>query len=71
MIPKQQHWVPRFYLSFFATPDTSLKEEPQVWLLGKDQCNGPRYLPPMSPRDLPASFSDSFRCRVMSAGRAG
>ena len=35
------------------------------------KCNGPRYLPPMSPRDLPASFSDSFRCRVMRAGRAG
>ena len=31
------------------------------------KCNGPRYLPPMFPHDLPAGFSDSFQCWVMSA----
>jgi len=36
MIPKQQHWVPRFYLSVFATPETVGDDNPQVWLLSKD-----------------------------------
>ena len=36
-IPKQQHWVPRFYLRFFATPETAEKDDPKVWLLSKDE----------------------------------
>lgn len=34
---KQQHWVPRFYLRFFATPETAEGEEPQAWILSKDE----------------------------------
>jgi len=36
-IPKQQHWVPRFYLRFFSTPETAESDEPKVWLLSKDE----------------------------------
>jgi hypothetical protein len=36
-IPKQQHWVPRFYLRYFATPETAAGDEPQVWILSKDE----------------------------------
>ena len=36
-LPKQQHWVPKFYLRFFATPETAGGDEPQVWLLPKDE----------------------------------
>jgi hypothetical protein len=36
-IPKQQHWVPRFYLRFFSTPETAESNEPKVWLLSKDE----------------------------------
>ena len=35
----------------------------------KISCNGPRSLPPKFSRYFPASFSDSFRCWMMSAGR--
>jgi hypothetical protein len=35
--PKQQHWVPRFYLKYFATPETRETAEPQVWILSKDE----------------------------------
>jgi len=30
---KHQHWVPQFYLRQFATPESRLTDEPQVWLL--------------------------------------
>lgn len=36
-IPKQQHWVPCFYLRFFATPESAEKGDPKVWLLSKDE----------------------------------
>lgn len=36
-MPKQQHWVPRFYLRYFATPETAAGDEPQVWILSKDE----------------------------------
>lgn len=36
-LPRQQHWVPRFYLRFFATPETADADDPQVWLLSKDK----------------------------------
>lgn len=58
-VPKQQHWVPRFYLRFFATPETAGGDEAQVWLLSKDEGDpilanvrkvaGRRYL--YSPKD--------------------
>jgi len=35
-LPKQQHWVPRFYLRFFATPDTAEADDAQAWILSKD-----------------------------------
>lgn len=34
--PKNQHWVPRFYLKSFATSDTRDAAEPKVWVLGKN-----------------------------------
>ena len=36
-LPRRQHWVPRFYLRFFATPETIEGDDPQVWLLSKDE----------------------------------
>ena len=30
--PKNQHWVPRFYLRTFATPETRESSDPQVWI---------------------------------------
>lgn len=35
--PRRQHWVSRFYLRWFATPDTTGKEDPDVWLFHKEQ----------------------------------
>jgi hypothetical protein len=34
--PILQHWVPRFYLRHFATPDTRNATDPLVWFLSKD-----------------------------------
>jgi len=31
--PKNQHWVPQFYLRYFATPDTRDTKLPKVWRL--------------------------------------
>lgn len=33
--PKNQHWVPRFYLKHFATLDTRSTANPKVWLIDK------------------------------------
>ncbi|MBI9092265.1 MAG: DUF4238 domain-containing protein [Desulfobacterium sp.] len=38
--PKNQHWVPRFYLRYFATPETYSTDEPQVWIFSKDEKDG-------------------------------
>ena len=35
--PKRQHWVPRFYLKGFATPQTKDSDHPQVWVFSKRQ----------------------------------
>lgn len=35
--PKRQHWVPRFYLRYFATPETRDSDEPQVWIFSKNE----------------------------------
>ena len=29
--PRRQHWVPRFYLRFFATGESRAEENPRVW----------------------------------------
>ena len=34
---RRQHWVPRFYLKYFATSETRETTEPQVWILSKDE----------------------------------
>lgn len=33
--PKRQHWVPRFYLKEFATPESKNKKNPQVWIFSR------------------------------------
>ena len=38
--PKHQHWVPQFYLRYFATPKTRDSEKPQVWIFSKDEDDG-------------------------------
>jgi len=35
--PIRQHWVPRFYLKFFATPETSHTSKPCVWVFSKEK----------------------------------
>jgi hypothetical protein len=42
--PKHQHWVPQFYLSYFATPETRHSDNPQVWILSKDPADGDETL---------------------------
>ncbi len=42
--PKNQHWVPRFYLRHFATPNSSNTKEPQVWIFSKDEDDGDETL---------------------------
>lgn len=41
--PKNQHWVPRFYLRQFATPETRERDEAQIWMFSNqdrdtDEC---------------------------------
>ena len=40
--PKNQHWVPRFYLRNFATPETRTrgKDESQIWMFSNDERDG-------------------------------
>ncbi len=33
---KHLHWVPEFYLRYFATPETCSAKRPQVWIFSKD-----------------------------------
>lgn len=33
---KHQHWVPQFYLRYFATPPTRNTDKPQLWIFSKD-----------------------------------
>jgi Protein of unknown function (DUF4238) len=59
--PINQHWVSKFYLRGFATPETRELDNPQVWAFSKEESNcdvvltnvknicGKRYL--YSPRD--------------------
>lgn len=38
--PVNQHWVPQFYLKYFATPETRNRKNPQVWIFSKDENDG-------------------------------
>lgn len=42
--PKNQHWVPRFYLRYFATPETRDTKEPQAWIFSKEDDDGGEIL---------------------------
>jgi len=42
---KNQHWVPRFYLRYFATPETRQTKEPKVWIFSKDENDGDESCP--------------------------
>ncbi len=42
--PKNQHWVPQFYLRHFATPDTRGKDQAQVWVLSREEADGDERL---------------------------
>lgn len=36
-LPINQHWVPKFYLKNFATPDSRNTKNPKVWIFSKDE----------------------------------
>jgi hypothetical protein len=40
-IQKNQHWVPKFYLKHFATPETRGGKNPQVWIFDKETDSAP------------------------------
>ena len=42
--PKNQHWVPRFYLRGFSTPETRHSGDPQVWIFSKNERDGNEQL---------------------------
>lgn len=42
--PKSQHWVPRFYLRHFATPETREKDEAQIWMFSNLEGDGDERL---------------------------
>lgn len=35
--PVNQHWVPQFYLKYFATPETQRTKNPKTWIFSKDE----------------------------------
>jgi hypothetical protein len=37
---KHQHWVPQFYLRYFATPESRDSKTPQVWIFSKNPEDG-------------------------------
>lgn len=41
---KNQHWVPRFYLRQFATPETREKDEAQIWMFSNQDRDGDERL---------------------------
>jgi len=41
---KHQHWVPQFYLRYFATPESRDTKKPQVWIFSKDLQDGDEQL---------------------------
>lgn len=42
--PINQHWVPKFYLTYFATPETRDSDNPQVWIFSKRHEDGDEQL---------------------------
>jgi hypothetical protein len=42
--PKNQHWVPRFYLRHFATPETRAQDEAQIWMFSNQERYGDELL---------------------------
>ena len=42
--PKHQHWVPQFYLRYFATPESRDGEQAQVWIFSKNDADGDETL---------------------------
>ena len=42
--PKNQHWVSRFYLRHFATPETREKDEAQIWMFSNQERDGDERL---------------------------
>lgn len=42
--PKHQHWVPQFYLNYFATEDSRDTSKPQVWIFSKREEDGDEKL---------------------------
>jgi len=41
---KHQHWVPQFYLRYFATPDTRDTDKPLIWIFSKNPIDGDEKL---------------------------
>lgn len=41
---KHQHWVPQFYLRYFATPQSRGTSAPQVWIFPKHDADGDEQL---------------------------
>lgn len=41
---KHQHWVPQFYLRYFATPESRDSKTPQVWIFSKEHDDGDEQL---------------------------
>lgn len=42
--PKNQHFVPRFYLRHFATPETRATAEAQIWVFSNQESDGDEHL---------------------------
>lgn len=42
--PKRQHWVPEFYLRYFATPETRNKKIAKAWVFSKHETDGDECL---------------------------
>ncbi|MDK9716892.1 MAG: DUF4238 domain-containing protein [Trichlorobacter sp.] len=38
--PVNQHWVPQFYLKYFATPETQRTKNPKTWIFSKNDEDG-------------------------------
>jgi hypothetical protein len=41
---KHQHWVPQFYLAYFATPETRDTDKPLIWIFSKNPIDGDEKL---------------------------
>jgi Protein of unknown function (DUF4238) len=41
---KHQHWVPQFYLRYFAIPESRDSPNPRVWIFSKDSADGDETL---------------------------